>query len=130
MQNKVTYIRRNNKQFGKLNKSGVREFSSTKIQYLKKVLNIAEKPTELSTELSTEFSSGVDFIKVQLEEKDKQISKLQQALDQQQILTKQAQDQSQNLLLENTQIKEKLAEVETESFWSRLFKRKGKYENN
>lgn len=67
MQNKVTYIRRNNKQFGKLNKSGVREFSSTKIQYLKKVLNIAEKPTELSTE----FSSGVDFIKVQLEEKDK-----------------------------------------------------------
>jgi hypothetical protein len=126
VQNKVTYIRRNNKQFGKLNKSGVREFSSTKIQYLKKVLNIAEKPTELSTELS----SGVDFIKVQLEEKDKQISKLQQALDQQQILTKQAQDQSQNLLLENTQIKEKLAEVETESFWSRLFKRKGKYENN
>ena len=102
MQNKVTYIRRNNKQFGKLNKSGVREFSSTKIQYLKKVLNIAEKPTELSTE----FSSGVDFIKVQLEEKDKQISKLQQALDQQQILTKQAQDQSQNLHLENTQIKE------------------------
>lgn len=126
MQNKVTYIRRNNKQFCKLNKSGVREFSSTKIQYLKKVLNIAEKPTELSTE----FSSGVDFIKVQLEEKDKQISKLQQALDQQQILTEQAQDQSQNLLLENTQIKEKLAEVETESFWSRLFKRKGKYENN
>ena len=120
VQNKVTYIRRHNKQFGKLNKSGVREFSSAEIQYLKEVLNLAEKPAELSTE----FSRGLGFFKIQIEEKDKQISKLQQALDQQQILTKQAQDQSQNLLLENTEMKEKLAEAETKSFWSKIFMRR------
>ncbi|MDT2877073.1 hypothetical protein ACQUD3_12675 [Lactococcus lactis] len=119
VQNKVTYIRRNNKQFGKLNKSGVREFSPTEIQYLKEVLNLAEKPTELSAEFSNEFY----FIKVQLEEKDKQISKLQQALDQQQILTKQAQDQSQNLLLENNEIKEKLAEENSTNWFQKLFRK-------
>lgn len=31
VQNKVVYIRRKNKQFGKLNKSGVREFSPAEI---------------------------------------------------------------------------------------------------
>ncbi len=30
---KVAYIRRKNKQFGKLNKSGAREFSTAEIQY-------------------------------------------------------------------------------------------------
>ena len=34
VQNKVDYIRRKNKQFGKLNKLGAREFSTAEIQYL------------------------------------------------------------------------------------------------
>lgn len=58
----------------------------------------------------------------QIEGYKEQVKVLTRLLENQQILTKQAQDQSQNLLLENTQIKEKLSEVENQSFWSRLFK--------
>lgn len=120
VQNKVAYIRRKNKQFGKLNKSGVREFSPTEIQYLKEVLNLTEKPTELSTE----FSNRQNIYLEQIADYKEEIKILTRLLENQQILTKQAQDQSQNLLLENTEIKEKLAEVNTKSFWSRIFKRK------
>jgi hypothetical protein len=121
VQNKVTYIRRKNKQFGKLNKAGVREFSTAEIQYLKEVLNLAEKPAELSTE----FSNGESIYLEQIANYKEQIKTLNRLLENQQILTKQAQDQSQNLLLENTEIKEKLAEANSKSFWSRFFKRKG-----
>ena len=48
VQNTVDYIRRKNKQFGKLNKLGAREFSPAEIQYLKEVLNLTEKPKEIS----------------------------------------------------------------------------------
>ena len=120
VQNKVTYIRRKNKQFGRLNKSGVREFSTAEIQYLKEVLNLTEKPTELSTE----FSNSQNIYLEQIADYKEEIKTLTRLLENQQILTKQAQDQSQNLLLENTEIKEKNTKINTKSFWSKIFKRK------
>lgn len=119
IQNKVTYIRRKNKQFGKLNDSGVREFSNTEIKYLIKVLNLTEKPTELSTEFSNEENRYLE----QIEGYKDQVKTLTRLLENQQILTKQAQDQSQNLLLENTEMKEKLAEEKNKSFWKKIFKK-------
>ncbi|MDN6345519.1 MAG: DUF536 domain-containing protein [Tetragenococcus koreensis] len=56
------------------------------------------------------------FFKTQLEEKDKQISMLLQALDQQQILTKQALDDKKELQIE-------LSENQNKSFWQRLLKK-------
>lgn len=60
----------------------------------------------------------------QIEGYKEQVKVLTRLLENQQILTKQAQDQSQNLFLENTEIKEKLEKVNNQSFWSRIFKRK------
>ena len=113
VQNKVAYIRRKNKQFGTLNDKGVRVFDATEIKYLKEVLNVTEKSTELSTEFSDEFN----FLKIQLEEKDKQISMLQQALDQQQKLTA-------GILSEKNQLQLELTEEKNKSFWSKLFKKR------
>lgn len=115
VQNKVAYIRRKNKQFGTLDTKGVCVFDDTEIKYLKEVLNVAEKPTELSTE----FSRGMDFLKTQLDVKDEQILKLQQALDQQQQLTLMAQKNQEDLRLE-------LAEEKNKSFWARLFNKNNK----
>lgn len=115
VQNKVAYIRRKNKQFGTLDNKGVRVFDDTEIKYLKEVLNVAENPTELSTE----FSREVDFLKTQLDVKDEQILKLQQALDQQQQLTLMAQKSQEELRLE-------LAEEKNKSFWARLFNKNNK----
>lgn len=106
VQNKVAYIRRKNKQFGKLNKLGAREFSTAEIQYLKEVLDLTEKTTELSTELSGEQNKYLE----QIAEYKEQIKTLNRLLENQQILTKQAQDQNQNLLLENVEIKKELNE--------------------
>lgn len=113
VQNKVAYIRRKNKQFGTLDDKGVRVFGATEIKYLKEVLNVTEKSTELSTEFSNEFS----FLKIQLEEKDKQISMLQQALDQQQKLTA-------GILSEKNQLQLELTEEKNKSFWSKFFKKR------
>lgn len=112
VQNKVAYIRRKNKQFGTLDNNGVRVFNATEINHLKEVFNVAKKPTELSTEFSNEF----DFLKIQLEEKDKQISMLQQALDQQQKLTA-------GVLTEKKQLQLELTEEKNKSFWSKIFKK-------
>lgn len=109
VQNKVAYIRRKNKQFGTLDNKGVRVFNDTEIKYLKEVLNVAEKPTELSTE----FSREVDFLKTQLDVKDEQILKLQQALDQQQQLTLMAQKSQEELRLE-------LSEEKKKNWWQKL----------
>lgn len=109
VQNKVAYIRRKNKQFGTLDNKGVRVFDDTEIKYLKEALNVAEKPTELSTE----FSREVDFLKTQLDVKDEQILKLQQALDQQQQLTLMAQKSQEELRLE-------LAEAKKKTWWQKL----------
>lgn len=113
VQNKVAYIRRKNKQFGTLDDKGVRVFDATEIKYLKEVLNVTEKSTELSTEFSNEFN----FLKIQLEEKDKQISMLQQALDQQQKLTA-------GILSEKNQLQLELTEEKNKSFWSKFFKKR------
>jgi len=115
VQNKVTYIRRGNKQFGKLNDGGNLVFDDAEIKYLKKVLNIAEKPTELSTE----FSREVVFLKMQLDVKDEQILKLQQALDQQQKLTA-------GILSEKNQLQLELSEEKNKGFWSKLFNKNNK----
>lgn len=109
VQNKVAYIRRKNKQFGKLDNKGVRVFDDAEIKYLKEVLNVAEKPTELSTE----FSREIDFLKTQLDVKDEQILKLQQALNQQQQLTLMAQKSQEDLRLE-------LAEAKKKTWWQKL----------
>jgi serine phosphatase RsbU (regulator of sigma subunit) len=119
VQNKVAYIRRKNKQFGKLNKSGVREFSTAEIKYLKEVLNLTEKPTELSTELSSEQNRYLE----QIDEYKEQIKTLNRLLENQQILTKQAQDQNQNLLLENVEIKKELSEEKNKGFWQKIFRK-------
>ena len=115
VQNKVAYIRRKNKQFGKLNKSGVREFSPAEIQYLKEVLNLTEKPTELSSEQNRYLEQIVEY--------KEQIKTLNRLLENQQILTKQAQDQNQNLLLENIKIKKELTKEKNKSWFKRLFKK-------
>lgn len=112
VQNKVAYIRRKNKQFGTIDKKGFRVFSDTEIKYLKEVLNVAEKPAELSAE----FSRGLDFLKTQLDMKDEQILKLQKSLDQQQQLTLMAQKTQEDLRLE-------LSEEKNKGFWSKLFKK-------
>lgn len=109
VQNKVAYIRRKNKQFGKLDNKGVRVFDDGEIKYLKEVLNVAENPTELSAELSRER----DFLKTQLDVKDEQILKLHQALDQQQQLTLMAQKSQEDLRLE-------LAEAKKKTWWQKL----------
>lgn len=112
VQNKVAYIRRKNKQFGTIDDKGVRVFNDAEIKHLKEALNIAGKPTELSTE----FSSEIDFLKTQLDVKDEQILKLQQALVQQQQLTLMAQKTQEDLRLE-------LSKEKNKGFWSKLFKK-------
>lgn len=119
LRNKINYEKRKGNVIG-LKRDGVLYLNDIDIKYIKELFNVVEKPVELNIESNNEL----DFFKIQLEEKDKQISKLQQALDQQQILTKQAQDQSQTLLLENTEIKEKLSEEKNKGFWEKIFKRK------
>lgn len=119
LRNKINYEKRKGNIIG-LKRDGVLYLNDIDIKYIKELFNVVEKPVELNIESNNEL----DFFKIQLEEKDKQISKLQQALDQQQILTKQAQDQSQTLLLENTEIKEKLSEEKNKGFWEKIFKRK------
>lgn len=109
VRNKVAYIRRKNKKFGTLDTKGVRVFDDAEIKHLKEVLNVAEKPTELSTE----FSREIGFLKTQLDVKDEQILKLQQALDQQQQLTLMAQKSQEDLRLE-------LAEEKKKTWWQKL----------
>lgn len=67
------------------------------------MLNRTEKPTELSTELSSEQNRYLE----QIAEYKEQVKVLTRLLENQQILTKQAQDQNQNLLLENIEIKKR-----------------------
>lgn len=62
---------------------------------------LLKKTTELSTELSGEQNKYLE----QIAEYKEQIKTLNRLLENQQILTKQAQDQNQNLLLENVEIK-------------------------
>lgn len=63
--------------------------------------------------LSDEF----DLLKVQLKEKDKQISMLQQALDQQQKLIA-------GILSEKTQLQLELTEEKNKSWWLKIFEKR------
>ncbi|MCW2282202.1 hypothetical protein [Lactococcus lactis] len=57
----------------------------------------------------------------QIEGYKEQIKVLTRLLENQQILTKQVQDNAQTLLLENTEVKKELAEEKSKGFWKRLF---------
>ena len=109
LRNKINYEKRKGNVIG-FKKEGVLYLNKDDIKQIKKLFNIIEKPVELNIEFNNEF----DFLKIQLEEKDKQISMLQQALDQQQILTKQALDDKKELQIE-------LTDNQNKSFWQRLF---------
>lgn len=117
LRNKINYEKRKGNVIG-LKREGVLYLNHNDVEQIKNFFGVIEKPVELNIEFNNEFS----FLKNQLEEKDKQIFKLQQALDQQQILTKQSQDQNQNLLLENVEIKKELSEEKNKNFFRRLFK--------
>ena len=82
---------------------GLESFQLLKFS-IKEVLDLTEKTTELSTELSGEQNKYLE----QNAEYKEQIKTLNRLLENQKILTKQAQDQNQNLLLENVEIKKEL----------------------
>lgn len=109
LRNKINYEKRKGNLIG-FKKDGVLYLNDEDVEQIKSLLNLIEKPVELNVEFNNEF----DFLKNQLEEKDKQISMLQQALDQQQILTKQALDEKKELQIE-------LTENQNKTFWQRFF---------
>lgn len=109
LRNKINYEKRKGNVIGH-KKDGVLYLNTGDIEQIKTVFNLVEKPVELNIEFNNEF----EFLKTQLKEKDKQISMLQQALDQQQILTKHALDDKKELQIE-------LAENQNKNFWQRLF---------
>ena len=80
---------------------GLESFQLLKFS-IKEVLDLTEKTTELSGEQNKYLE--------QIAEYKEQIKTLNRLLENQQILTKQAQDQNQNLLLENVEIKKELNE--------------------
>lgn len=89
-------------------RDGVLFLNNDDVKTIKRLFDVVENPVE--------FNNEFGFFKTQLEEKDKQISMLHQALDQQQILTKQALDDKKELQIE-------LAENQNKSFWQRLLKK-------
>ncbi len=78
---------------------GLESFQLLKFS-IKEVLDLTEKTTELSGEQNKYLE--------QIAEYKEQIKTLNRLLENQKILTKQAQDQNQNLLLENVEIKKEL----------------------
>jgi len=105
VQNRISYEKKKGKQLGML-KNGVRMLSDSEIQYLKGVLNVSENNAELSTEIS--------FYQ-------ERIRTLERLLENQQILTKQAQNQSEKLQIEFTEIQTELEEEKRKGFFQRLF---------
>jgi len=115
LRNKINYEKRKGNPIGK-KKDGVLILNDSDIEQIKKLFNFDEKTIETNIEVNND----IVFLKTQIEEKDKQISMLQQALDQQQILTNQVQNNAQTLLLENTEIKKELVEEKSKSWWQKL----------
>lgn len=105
LRNKINYEKRKGNVIGQ-KKDGVLYLTNDDIELIKNLFNVVKEPVE--------FNNDFDFLKAQLEEKDKQISMLQKALDQQQILTKQAIDDNKYLQLE-------LDENVKKGFWKNLF---------
>lgn len=117
LRNKINYEKRKGNAIGR-KREGVLYLNNDDIEQLKVLFDIVEKPVDLNIKFNEEFV----FLKAQIEEKDKQISMLQQALDQQQILTKQIIDDNKYLQLE-------LAENVKKGFWENLFNFKKKKVN-
>jgi hypothetical protein len=117
LRNKINYEKRKGNVIGR-KREGILYLNNDDIEQLKVLFDIVEKPVDLNIEFNDEFV----FLKAQLEEKDKQISMLQQALDQQQILTKQIIDDNKYLQLE-------LDENVKKGFWKNLFNFKKKKVN-
>lgn len=111
LRNKINYEKRKGNVIG-FKKDGALYLTENDVEQIKILFNVVEKPIELNVELNKKL----DFLKTQIEEKDKQIFMLQQALDQQQILTKQVLDDKKELQIE-------LAENQSKSFWQRLFRK-------
>lgn len=109
LRNKINYEKRKGNVIGS-KKDGVLYLTDDDVGLIRELFNLVEEPVELNIEFNNEFY----FLKSQLEEKDKQISMLQKALDQQQILTKQAIDDNKYLQLE-------LDENVKKGFWKNLF---------
>lgn len=109
LRNKINYEKRKGNVIGR-KKNGVLYLTDDDVELIRELFNLVKEPVELNVGFNNEFS----FFKAQLEEKDKQISMLQKALDQQQILTKQAIDDKKYLQLElDKNVKKK--------FWKNLF---------
>lgn len=134
VENKLAKLKKQGTYLGTL-EGGKRYLNLEEQNELKALFNVTCEPPKNKATKSTfkvpkdgNLGSGLGtenkYYIEQLEGYKEQVKVLSRLLENQQILTKQAQDQSQNLLLENTEIKEKLAEVEAKSFWSKLFKRK------
>lgn len=109
LRNKINYEKRKGNVLG-YKKDGVLYLNNEDIEQIKTLFNLVEK----TVDSNIEFNDGFVFLKTQLEEKDKQIFMLQQALDQQQILTKQALDDKKELQIE---LNEKL----NKTFWQKFF---------
>ena len=107
LRNKINYEKRKGNMIG-FKRDGVLFLNNDDVKTIKRLFDVVENPVE--------FNNEFGFFKTQLEEKDKQISMLLQALDQQQILTKQALDDKKELQIE-------LSENQNKSFWQRLLKK-------
>lgn len=109
LRNKINYEKRKGNVIGR-KKNGVLYLTDDDVELVRELFNLVKEPVELNVGFNNEFG----FFKAQLEEKDKQISMLQKALNQQQILTKQAIDDKKYLQLElDKNVKKK--------FWKNLF---------
>ncbi|MGO3037576.1 MAG: DUF536 domain-containing protein [Lactococcus lactis] len=109
LRNKINYEKRKGNVIG-IKRDGVLYLTDDDVGLIRELFNLVEEPVELNIEFNNEFC----FLKSQLEEKDKQISMLQKALDQQQILTKQAINDNKYLQLE-------LDGNVKKGFWKNLF---------
>lgn len=107
LRNKINYEKRKGNMIG-FKIDGVLYLNNDDVKTIKRLFDVVKNPFE--------FNNEFVFFKTQLEEKDKQISMLLQALDQQQILTKQALDDKKELQIE-------LSENQNKSFWQRLLKK-------
>ena len=129
VENKLAKLKKQGTYLGAL-EGGKRYLNSEEQNTLKALFVLRNKLSENEVPESTfkvPKGGGLDtedkYYIEQIEGYKEQVKVLTRLLENQQILTKQAQDQSQNLLLENTEIKEKLAEEKSKSWLKRLFKK-------
>lgn len=133
VENKLAKLKKQGTYLGTL-EGGKRYLNLEEQNELKALFEVGCEPTKTKVPKSTLKSpkggilgSGLGaenkYYIEQLEGYKEQVKVLTRLLENQQILTKQAQDQNQNLLLENTEIKKELAEEKSKSWFKRLFKK-------